>query len=698
MFNSRNVNEESPTNSFSISSEIEKNLETLLDEFDSADDLNQAKIDSTQFDKIEDKQEDKIILKMPKIVTNLVPENNNDFKLNFSKNFNDLMDKEEENGKIREEKQHDPDFSVNASSSSEKYDEMIDISLDKNEKIEANVKRLSAENGSLVTQTSWKSLKKKNNLAKHNEQNNKSHSFEWSYSKSISPNLSHSHGMNSSNPMNHHKILKKLSSNKRSSEPRTYTHHENNYINENHGEMSFRHRDVISHLDVGSPTYKPANFSIGVPNRFSNSTNNSHDNSQEFKNFIKISNHSLPRRLTSNPEMLNYDMDKSFGEAFSLNRTIGSNFGPKKSSYNNGNNINNFNNNFNKNDHNSYSNDIISGTSYFINNGISNNSGGGANLNNPTYPYVNYAKNNPKTNISNYNTNKNTNTSSSFYFNMNNFLFYNDDTKILENIHSLLQEQTGCRFVQMKIEEKNLNNEMHFLTKLFEKIKDNLINIISDQFGNYVIQKFFEGIVLNSTLLTRFFQVIRKDLFQISINSFGTRFFQKSLENLTSVYMKIENEVINEIFKELIVSHSYDLIIDTNGNHVFQKILVMYPKDKNQFIFDELNKTCLEVARIKQGGCIFQRAFDLASLKQKNLLISEILRNIHFLINDEYGNFIIQSVIYLKLPEVNESIFYFLKNKLLDLSKKKFSSNVIDKVRLNLYNNLYTVYPHGRSY
>jgi hypothetical protein len=676
MLNSRNINEEN-SNSFSISSEIEKNFETLLDEFDSVDDLNEAKIDFTQVDKLEDNQEEKINFKISKGLTNF---EKNNFNLNSSKFFNDLIENDNENGRIREHKEignrpPNCNLSLNASSSSEKYDEMIDIHPDKQDKIEANVKRFSAENGSLVTQASLNSLMKKNNMGIHNKEFIKSNSLECSCSKWTSPNHSHFHRLNSSNPMNHKTCPNNFERNKRKSDSSMFSHQKNIYSHVNNGERSFWHNDAISNLDLSSPNYLHRNNSVRLPF----SANNSQDNSQEYNNYVKTSKNCLPLNLHS--PMLNFDLDQSFGEAFSLNRTTNTNYGQKKESNNrNVNNNKNLNNNFKKIEFDIKRNELISGTSCNNINQINDNSGG-SNYNNHNNPLFTYNKNNPKSSIPIYN--KNSTNSSTFYFNMNNFLHYNDDKKLLDSINTLLQEQTGCRFVQLKIEEKNKKNDLQFLIKFFEKIKDNLITIIKDQFGNYVIQKFFEGIVLNSNLLIRFFQVIRKDLFQISTNLFGTRFFQKSLEILTSLYKQIENDVINEILKELVVNNCYDLIIDTNGNHVFQKILILYPREKNQFIYDELNKISLEVARIKQGGCIFQRAFDIASFNQKKFLISEILKNVPLLINDEYGNFIIQSIIYLKLPEVNDSIFNFLKDKLLDLSKKKFSSNVIDKVILN---------------
>lgn len=558
---------------------------------------------------------------------------------------------------------------------SEKYDEMMDIPSERNEKIETMVKRVSAENGSLITQTSLNSLVKRTNLLKLNE--DKSNSFEWLCSKSISSNLSNSQAQNYSGTLNDHRHHKKFNNDKRVSES-TKANNDNNLNYESYDEIPIRPTDRNLHLNN---KIHPNKYSDYLPNRVSNSTNNSHDYSQD-SNIYLINLDPHTQRLPKNSAMLDCNIDKIFTDAFSLNRVGGNRYGSKRSSkiVNNDDSLLNYikkneiHANFNERINNLDTKHKIFNHSTYINS--SNN----INVNNSSHTTIPTIQN-AKTNSTGSFINKNSNSSSPFYINLNNYLYYNDEIKLLDNINTLLQEQTGCRFVQTKIEEKNKIKDIVFLGKFFEKIKDNILNIINDQFGNYVVQKFFEGIILDTFLLSKFFQTIKDHLFAISIHPFGTRFFQKSLENLSSFYSKIENVVVNDVLKELILNNSYNLIIDTNGNHVFQKILIMYPKDKNQFIYDELNKISVEVAKIKQGGCIFQRAFDIASFDQKRFLIREIINNINLLINDEYGNFIIQSVIYLKIKDVNNTIFEFLKERLLDLSKKKFSSNVIDKVR-----------------
>jgi hypothetical protein len=61
-------------------------------------------------------------------------------------------------------------------------------------------------------------------------------------------------------------------------------------------------------------------------------------------------------------------------------------------------------------------------------------------------------------------------------------------------------------------------------------------------------------------------------------------------------------------------------------------------------------------------------------------MVNSILSQIDLLINHEFGNFIIQQIIYLKDVEYNTMIIDYIKSDLSILGKQKHSSNVIDKV------------------
>lgn len=52
----------------------------------------------------------------------------------------------------------------------------------------------------------------------------------------------------------------------------------------------------------------------------------------------------------------------------------------------------------------------------------------------------------------------------------------------------MIKNQNDSKSIQKKIEEKS----SEFTVKLYEQIKYNLLDIINNQYGNYVIQKLIE--------------------------------------------------------------------------------------------------------------------------------------------------------------------------------------------------------------
>lgn len=551
--------DEYSSNSCSVSSEIEKNLDFLTEINSERDELNKAKLEANRKSKPEIKE-----------VKNNNPESNRS----------------------------------SASEQSEKYDKIEEFSFDKVDKPERYAKRLSTDASSiLMTQYSSngrfeKLVKEKlNNLNNANNYDydvNKSlNSLNWSVgSKSYtSPNMSFSPTKNRS-PINTGGYNQMLCP-----EGKIFP---SNQINSNNM------NNMFLSPNKATPFTLNANLNAYSPNTINplhfNSKNNSVDHS--FNNI-------------NQNNMFDKNMSKMINNAFSIN-LIGNNY-----------NSLNMNNSFSNMNNNSFNN---------MNNSFNNMS-----YNNSVYVY--------------------------------------EDNYLLENLLILLKDQNGCRTVQKKLEERA--NDYDFLNQFFDKIQNNLVDVINDQFGNYVIQKFFENIQNDNIMIVKLFERIRSFIYLISVNPYGTRFFQRALEILIKNYQSVETNVINNILRELVEQHMLDLILDTNGNHVFQKIVILYPKNKNQFIFDELSKICLNVAKLKQGGCIFQRVFDHANPNQRKALVLDILTNyLEVLINDEYGNFIIQQIVFLKNVEFNDIIAKFLKDNILILAKKKFSSNVIDKVKL----------------
>ena len=267
-------------------------------------------------------------------------------------------------------------------------------------------------------------------------------------------------------------------------------------------------------------------------------------------------------------------------------------------------------------------------------------------------------------------------------------LRFQESNKKKYHIPHYIKDKYLCKQMEEKL-EMNKTNKL-YINNFYQEIKPTLINIIEHQYGNYLIQKLVEILIFqeNKELFKSLFLVIDSRLYEISIHIYGTRFFQKTLEKLENNYNKIETDDLDQVFKNLINNYLYKLCVDKNGNHVYQKIIKMFPKEKNDFLFDKLYDIALEISLLEQGVTIFQTAFEYSSKEQRDKICNKIIDNIKILINDQYGNYSIQKIFSLNDEKLDERIYKYITENLFELSKLKFSSNVIDKFICN--SNIYS--------
>jgi pumilio RNA-binding family len=90
-------------------------------------------------------------------------------------------------------------------------------------------------------------------------------------------------------------------------------------------------------------------------------------------------------------------------------------------------------------------------------------------------------------------------------------------------------------------------------------------------------------------------------------------------------------------------------------------------------------RKCKQIGMHKHGCCVMQRCLEKGALQQKLALADVIIENLAELIEDPYGNYLVQNVLKLKSTEKNEMIFAAIAKDFVRLSQLKFSSNVLEK-------------------
>lgn len=228
------------------------------------------------------------------------------------------------------------------------------------------------------------------------------------------------------------------------------------------------------------------------------------------------------------------------------------------------------------------------------------------------------------------------------------------------------KDQHGCRFLQKKLEERN----PEYVQLIFVETHQHVVELMTDPFGNYLCQKLLE--FSNDEQRTVLINNAAPEMVKIALNSHGTRALQKMIE-FVSTPEQIRT-VVNALNGKVV-----ELIQDLNGNHVIQKCLNRLSPDDAQFIFDTVGANCVSVGTHRHGCCVLQRCIDHATGHQKAKLISHITNSAFHLVQDPFGNYVLQYIVDLQESCFTDPLCYTFKGQIPQLSKQKFSSNVIEK-------------------
>ncbi|KAI7864363.1 armadillo-type protein [Spinellus fusiger] len=234
------------------------------------------------------------------------------------------------------------------------------------------------------------------------------------------------------------------------------------------------------------------------------------------------------------------------------------------------------------------------------------------------------------------------------------------------SLYEICKDQNGCRFLQKKLEESSGQH----LELIFNEIHSHFVELMTDPFGNYLCQKLLER--CSNAQRGKIVTIIAPELLSISLNMHGTRAVQKLIEFL------ITPEQIQTVTAAL-APNVVALIKDLNGNHVIQKCLHRLSAEHNQFIYDAVSASCIKVATHRHGCCVLQRCIDHAAPSQKEQLVSVITFLALPLVQDPFGNYVVQYVLDLGDVQFSDGLVRRFLDHVCDLSVQKFSSNVIEK-------------------
>ncbi|CAN0426296.1 unnamed protein product, partial [Ectocarpus fasciculatus] len=206
------------------------------------------------------------------------------------------------------------------------------------------------------------------------------------------------------------------------------------------------------------------------------------------------------------------------------------------------------------------------------------------------------------------------------------------------------RDQHGSRFIQQKLEVSTDEDKEAF----FNEILPHTQSLMTDVFGNYVVQKLFDnGSSAQREALASF---LVGHAVQLSLQMYGCRVVQKALE-----YSSIDTLIalVSEFCGQ--ARGVMKCVQDQNGNHVVQKCIEVvsttaktegqYLHSHIQFIIDGFVGQVEKLSMHAYGCRVIQRILEHCIDEQKQVILEEIKDSFSVLIQDQYGNYVIQHVL-----------------------------------------------------
>ncbi|KAK6131693.1 hypothetical protein DH2020_034560 [Rehmannia glutinosa] len=229
-----------------------------------------------------------------------------------------------------------------------------------------------------------------------------------------------------------------------------------------------------------------------------------------------------------------------------------------------------------------------------------------------------------------------------------------------------LVDQHGSRFIQQKLETCSVEEK----ASVFKEVVPHASKLITDVFGNYVVQKLFEfGTPEQRMYLAN---QLEGQILPLSFQMYGCRVIQKALD-------VIDLEQKARLVREL-DGHIMRCVRDQNGNHVIQKCIESIPTEKIHFIISSFRGQVATLSMHPYGCRVIQRFLEHCNDDvHTQFIVDEILDSVCSLAQDQYGNYVTQHVLERGKPHERSQIIEKLAGSIVQLSQHKFASNVVEK-------------------
>ena len=265
------------------------------------------------------------------------------------------------------------------------------------------------------------------------------------------------------------------------------------------------------------------------------------------------------------------------------------------------------------------------------------------------------------------------------YFNSNPInnetMFHQFLSKLSSPLANVIMSYQGSQYLQKMLPLMDSSSMSEMLTIIGQNIKDIMCNC----YGNYLMQKIIKSANIPQRLYILY--SIQPHFILVAKNISGTHCIQTFIDGIST---KEEEDII----KKSIKGNLLDLSFNSNSTHIIQRLISNITTNKRKYLINFIISNFILLSKNLNGATVIKKFIaEISGTKLSSIVVSIIEKSFFDMCTDQYANYVIQYAIdtfgYNKCKSVIDRIL----NSILLLGLEKYSSNVIDKIILQIKQN-----------
>ncbi len=253
-------------------------------------------------------------------------------------------------------------------------------------------------------------------------------------------------------------------------------------------------------------------------------------------------------------------------------------------------------------------------------------------------------------------------------------------TRVIQKLLEILSKEN----MNTKEDKSKCDNLFNILNKL---IISNIVSLSSDSNSSHIIIKYVN--VIKHPKNVEMFESVYNNFIPLCKDKHGCCVIQKCIE----AGIKEQKEILFNLSNQ----YCRQLISDQFGNYVIQYVVGLNNNIINKNIVNVIMEDLIHLCKEKYASNVIEKFIFIKSSESKEVIQSIINHenNLHQLIINQYGNYIVQRILSIVTPDVRMNLLRFIVSWYEEIKNLSFGNRLITKLNerypefTSMINNIY---------